>query len=105
MPSLDQIRRWMRGEDVDGLPINPPLMKENKRKPDSSRVADKRKSGKDGRFTMFGKTDALINFGKHKGNKLSDLVKISGGRDYMKWMMREGFPDFLKEAIRHQLKN
>ncbi len=93
----------MRGEDVDDLPNNPPLVKEvSKRKSDASRVAGKRNS-KDSRFTMFGTTDALINFGKHKGNKLSALVSSVGGRDYMKWMLREGFPDYLKKAVQYQL--
>lgn len=116
---LDAIRRWLRGEEIDGLP---------EKKKDGPRLRGKSAdmvviddpiadgggfSGVDlekisakpsGRYTisMDGK-DAVINFGKHKGKTLTSLA-AGPDRSYLDWMLNEGFPDDLKNVIKHILK-
>lgn len=59
---------------------------------------------RDGRYTISqnGK-DALINFGKYKGKRLTDII-ASGNIDYLNWIIRERFPDDLKDVCRYKLR-
>lgn len=56
-----------------------------------------------GRFNVVeseGNDDAIMLFGKYRGQKVSRLVVESPeGRDYLRWVMREEFPDELKTII------
>lgn len=45
-------------------------------------------------------TDALIMFGKHRGNKLSDIADKDA--TYCDFIIREEFPADLKDVARHQ---
>lgn len=59
---------------------------------------------RDGRYTISqnGK-DALINFGRYKGKRLTDII-ASGNIDYLNWIIRESFPDDLKDVCRYKLR-
>lgn len=56
-----------------------------------------------GRYNVVGAPegdDAILLFGKYRGQKVSRLVVESPeGRDYLRWVMREEFPDELKTII------
>jgi len=61
---------------------------------------------KKSKFTMSDDDkDAELNFGQFRGHRLSNMVKDKRGRGYMTWMLEQSFPDYLKDAIRHQLED
>jgi hypothetical protein len=46
-------------------------------------------------------TDAVLMFGKHKGEQLSFVVKKDPS--YMNWILENAFPGELKDVVRHVL--
>jgi len=69
-------------------------------------LSDAIKKDKKNKFEMIDNDkDATLNFGQFKGSKLSELTKSKRGRGYMRWMLEENFPSYLKDAIRLQLNN
>lgn len=99
MASLDEIKRWARGRNVEGLP------RRNARKAAKPKMGDG-----DARLQSFGKykintegDDALLRFGQFTGSTISQLA--SGGarkRRYLQWILRSDFPDDLKSVVRFQ---
>lgn len=142
MSNIDEIRRWLRGENIDGLPPrvlawDKPMkrkrrvsqsdaastheweivndVREDGTKPTlADRYRDKaakKRAGKpthpvfkhSGRYTVSDDGhDALLKFGKHKGNSISELAKSNSG--YLNWMLGQEFPEELKDIIKHQQK-
>lgn len=95
MPTLEEIRRWARGESVDGLPPIEhvkPLDKPQVRPGHSSR---KYKLNADA-------TDALLLFGTFHGQRISALVATPRGRKYIDWILDKEFDDELKAVCRYQ---
>lgn len=117
MPSLEEMRKFLQGEEVDGLPSH---QKPKASKPKSEKItkgdaasADQEdsealpKSGshKGGQYTVdTGGKDALLKFGLFDGCNVSDLAADPRGRSYLGWMLDEDFPNDLKEIIRLQLE-
>ena len=100
MPTLDELRRWARGEAIDGLPPITPR-KEVERPtvdPTGARTSRKYKLNADG-------TDALLNFGAFRGESLSKLVTTARGRKYLTWIVDRDFDEALKAACRYQLES
>lgn len=120
MATLKEIRKWLRGEDIEGLPPRSLAWKDDERTKRakrrklvegadefSDRIAEKSaavvssnqqkakwKISSDG-------TDALLLFGKHNGDLVSDITKTD--RAYLKWMRNQDFPEALIEIINIQL--
>jgi hypothetical protein len=121
MATLEELRRWFAGESVIGLPeINkaekkpaptPPKVKiksgkssnlvkalEKKKKTIKSRtefVTGKYIISKDG-------DDVMLEFGKHKGRMLSDVANRDPS--YLEWILKEKFPEDLKDVCEYLLK-
>lgn len=96
MPSIEELRRWARGHRVAGLP-NP-----RKRKP-----VDKPdlKGEKSRQFAIdVNASDALLLFGKFRGSRASELQRSPRGRTYLKWIIKNDFPDDLKSVCRYRLE-
>lgn len=124
MAGLKDIRRWARGEHVQGLPprkfkrpapaikrtlkpeaqgldkpLPPPvpsfagLAAAKTKKPKPAYGKARYKISADG-------TDALIMFGKHRGQKLSDIADKDA--TYCDFIIREEFPADLKDVARYQ---
>lgn len=83
-------------------PKRTPKRKKHK-KQSLGEAIDKDKQSRKFTMTDDGK-DAHLHFGQMAGQKLSDMVQNKRSRGYMKWMLSETFPDYLKDAIRFQLK-
>lgn len=123
---LDVIRRWLRGEDVEGLPskrprrqvhlqlgkgartviIDDPFIQEadgTRTKIDLDKIsAGVRKTSGKYVISMDG-ADAVLHFGRHNGKALSFLA-ASEDRDYLEWMLKQDFPDDLVNVVNHVLK-
>jgi len=97
MPTLDELRRWARGEPVEGLPPVS-LIKEVER----PRLVPMRSTGKY-RINADG-TDALLQFGRFRGHTLSKLVMTARGRKYLHWILDKDFDENLKEVCRYTLE-
>lgn len=70
---------------------------------DRSNVKKSGARGGGGKFTMSGDgDDALLHFGKHKGERISDIAEENP--DYLKWMIKSGdFDKDLLEIVEFQL--
>lgn len=100
MPTLDELRRWARGERVEGLPSAP--ARPEVPKPVLSAGAH----SKSGRYKVNSEgTDALLLFGTvFNGEKLSVVVTTPRGRKYMNWILERDFDDVLKAVCRYRLE-
>ena len=48
--------------------------------------------------------DLLINFGKHRGSKVSELAEDSNGRSYLAWILGwADCPAFVREIIQSRI--
>ncbi len=98
MPTLDELRRWARGEPIEGLPnIMPRKEVERPRLASVGRVSGKYKINPDG-------TDALLQFGSFRGQVLSSLVTSARGRKYLRWILDQDFDENLKAVCRYQME-
>ena len=128
MPSLAEIRRWLRGEQAEGLPdlatvTAKPLayaatsaaeseseddaaaaakaarMKKMVESAKRARYVGKYKVATDGR-------DAMLMFGRFKGASVSEVASTSDGIGYLNWMRTkaEDFPSDLIDVINHVMK-
>lgn len=100
MPTLDELRRWARGEAIDGLPsvaprkaIEPPKLSAEM----TVRGNRQYKLNADG-------TDALLKFGVFTGQALSALVTTARGRKYIAWILDHDFDEALKSVCRYQME-
>lgn len=126
--SIEQIRNWLAGQTVEGLPHRElPRLEtpdEAKRNDDDEddlvgeltgrkkmkvtthhtgvgdgTVGNKRR----GRFEeRDGGKDALLKFGRYEGRLLSDLAKTD--QEYLRWLIKEDFPESLKAIVRLHVK-
>jgi len=64
------------------------------------------RTGGSGKFTISTDgNDALIQFGKHAGENVSDLAEDPDGRSYLQWIVRSGdFDKDLIEVVEYQLE-
>lgn len=96
MPTLEELRRWARGETIEGLPKAP--RKEVERpKVDPSTRSRKYKINPEG-------TDALLQFGLFRGQAISALVEHPRGRKYIGWILDSDFDEALKAVCRYHLE-
>lgn len=120
---LDVIRRWLRGEDVEGLPSKRSAPRLRGKGATMVIIDDPFVQGTDGTITKIdlgkisagvrktsGKyvismdgADAVLHFGRHNGKALSFLA-ASEDRDYLEWMLKQDFPDDLVNVVNHVLK-
>jgi hypothetical protein len=98
MPTLDELRRWARGETIVGLPpVGARKEVERPKLADTGRVSGKYKINADC-------TDALLQFGVFRGQALSKLVATARGRKYLHWILEKDFDENLKAVCRYQME-
>lgn len=98
MPTLEELRRWARGEAVEGLPAVKPRKEVERPKVDASALrSTKYKLNPDA-------TDALLQFGAFRGQTISSLVTSARGRKYINWILEQDFDDTLKSVCRYHLE-
>lgn len=124
--SVEQMRAWLMGAEVKGLPDHwskrddiptPEEMAEAHElrvreiegaSPSGVGLAEKikrRAARIDGRYTIsMSGSDATLNFGKNSGELISRLATNPGGQGYLRWILKEGFPNELKEIVKEQLE-
>ena len=114
MPTLEELRRWLRGDDVPGLPSWEQRTKEEEpdtgKKPAGIRLDRVEEAVSEaamrsrGRYTVdVSGDDARLDFGKFKGLKVSELAQSTDGARYLDWILEQEFPKELKEIIvRHR---
>ena len=88
------------GETVESYVEIKRVPKRKKQQKPKQSLGDAIKKDKRSKFTMIDDDhDAMLHFGQFRENKLSDMCKSKRGRGYMRWMLDEMFPDYLKDAI------
>lgn len=112
MPTLKQLRDYFRGGEVEGLP-------EREKGPSKMERALAELKAKGGRSTRqytinTSGTDAIIHFGQHKGQSLTDILR-AGNAGYLRWMLgqgpkkqpgdKEGFDADLLDVVEFVLEN
>ena len=121
MATLEELRRWFAGESVIGLPeINkaekkpaPTPLKVKIKSEKSSKLVKalekKKKTIKSRTEFVTGKyiiskdgDDVMLEFGKHKGRMLSDVANRDPS--YLEWILKEKFPEDLKDVCEYLLK-
>lgn len=133
MPTLKEMRRWMRGGKIKNLPSLPGQEEETEKElkkykstlsagatvklfdEDLAEKVVKDTSGMAPGVILnkrYGTkkwkfnddaTDVELRFGKWYGNLVSHLVKSSAGRGYLTWMLKEEFPEPIKKTIQSVL--
>lgn len=112
MADIDDIRRFLRGEEVEGVVAEAPPSKPAKRRERRpvegaapSTVDLEKMSSRGARYTVsMDGTDATLHFGRHKGKTLSVMVNDKDGRDYMRWMLKQDFPKELSQLVQYVLE-
>jgi hypothetical protein len=107
MPTLDELRRWARGEAVEGFPASSakriPYTKNGKPLADVFREESKQqeKTNKKLKYKISdGGEDALLQFGKYRGRTLKDIHAKDPG--YTMWLLAQDFvPADLKDVVTH----
>lgn len=99
MATLDEMRLWMSGTDVPGLPTRAGVwdpLTPGPKKVDAAKVAARAKARGDGRVTRDSRfklsvdgKDAVLLFGAHRDKRVSELAADAEGRSYLAWMKRE----------------
>ena len=110
--SLKDFRNWLSGDVVNGLPhrelpmpVSPPGPERLKAKTKKERPSAERSGSKKSheRFDLLldasGKVDVELGFGRHKGNRVSDIVKTAEGRSYISWMESQSFDEELMTPV------
>jgi len=97
MPTLEELRRWARGNRVQGMPN--PLRRKSVEKP-------KLRGEQSKQFAIDpAGEDALLLFGKFRGSRASELVLSARGRKYLRWIVEDAdFPEDLKNVCRYRLE-
>jgi uncharacterized protein (DUF3820 family) len=129
MPTLNEFRRWLRGERVPGLPSwprfgfpsskgtgfsDPPGLDsrgEDEEDPlppprlDLKKVETRKTlTPASGRYTIqVDGRDASLHFGKYSGMSLREIYSHPGGSGYLRWMLMQGFPEELKRIVQDVL--
>ncbi len=98
MAKLEDMRRWLQGEDVEGLPRH---KQSAKRGALNNGKMERKNEAKGSRWrSIKGGTDAVLLFGKFRGRKVSEMVKEPDGYSYLEWIMTEdSFPLELRRII------
>lgn len=101
MAKLEEIRKWARGKKVKGLPE--PIRRNPVRKPQlENKIVPVWVNAK---YSISAEgDDALLLFGKFRGNRVSELINTARGRSYLKWIMKREFQNDLKEVCRYRLE-
>ena len=90
MATLEELRERLR---------NPKEKREPKPPATLSPVVHRYKINTDG-------DDAILLFGKFSGKLVSQMVRASRSKRYLKWLLRQdNFPDDLKNVVRHNLSS
>ena len=116
MPTLDELRAWLQGRDVPGMPTHAEVDAEaSSASPwvvpgtSSTEAATPVAPGKDdadtwrtARYVVSkdGK-DAILKFGRWRDKRVSELTESMAGVRYLDWMLRQDFAPELLDIVRH----
>lgn len=101
MPTLEEVRRWLQGEPIDGMPSR---VRRKQVPPIEPPVITGAKPSKQFKISADGK-DALLLFGKQfHGKRLSEIVTIPRGRKYILWILDRDFDEAFKAVCRYHLE-
>lgn len=111
MPTLEEMQRWLRGEDVEGFPEHDKtkaLKKAsslNLRKVDAKREGRKERCWSGKKYEIIGDgEDAILKFGRYNGEHLTHMVTTPDGYSYIEWMLNQDFPRELLDIIENLLE-
>jgi hypothetical protein len=97
--TLEEVRRWLQGESIDGMPS-----RRKHAEPVEPPAVSGARPSKQFKISVDGK-DALLLFGKQfHGKRLSEIVTIPRGRKYMLWIIDRDFDEAFKAVCRYQLE-
>lgn len=109
MPTVKEMREWLRGGRATpyGLSVGAQI---NVQVSDDSQPVDADTSdwrivnATSGQYSISldGK-DALLQFGKWGGSRVSELAADSDGRSYLQWMLEQDFVAEILEIVRRNL--
>ena len=107
MPTLEEMRAWLAGDDETSYGESLEVRKcggtgnaapsTHEGGVDLERMAAA--SGKKYTVSTDGR-DAVLRFGKFKGDSVSDLAKSISGKGYLGWVLEKDFPDELHDIIK-----
>jgi len=94
--TLKDLRRWLQGDTTPGLPDRRRIWPLNRLKPRAKPHPGRKqyKVSTDGQ-------DALLLFGKYKGELLRDVVEHDPA--YLRWLVGSDFPEELRDIAQVQL--
>ena len=103
MPSLEELRRWLRGEDPDAIPSQSHFEPTAPTDPEDFNTQVKR-APQGGKYKISsGGDDALLLFGKYNGHTIRELSEDPNGIGYLRWVLDQEFPSDLKDVIMFRL--
>ncbi|KKN67570.1 hypothetical protein LCGC14_0460250 [marine sediment metagenome] len=111
MPSQKEMRAWLRGDKETSYGRSISVESINKSLADDPLAAVVDASGwrvvnaMSGEYSVSldGK-DALLNFGKHAGARVSELAADESDRSYLEWMLKSDFVAELLGIVKVQLE-
>lgn len=103
MPTLEEYRRWLQGDDVEGLPERD--LEVSKFETPVVTLIDQTPgfaiTERGGHYILDpGGQDATINFGKYKGCTISELAGEKHTITYLEWMLNQDFPLELMKIVK-----
>jgi len=109
MPTLEELRRMIQvrsgGEPEGKSPHHEPEVDSKGRR--VSKMAERaRINARRGKYDVVktaGHWDAILKIGQHRGSKVSNLAQSPQGVDYLRWMLRNDFPEELNVIIKQWL--
>lgn len=104
MPTLEDMRRWARGERVEGMPVRRHAGRPSRQDVPTPPVVAGARESKQYKLNADG-TDALILFGtQFRGKRLSEIIPIPRGRKYILWILGRDFDEAFKAVCRYQME-
>jgi hypothetical protein len=114
--TLDQLRNWLAGETVDGLPYRELPKSADELEVHILKSKDKKRSVEDKRLTKVSRgryeplrdgEDAKLLFGRYSGRAVSSLAssRDKDEKSYLKWLLESDFPSSLKDIVRKHYKS
>jgi hypothetical protein len=103
MPTLEELRRWARGERIEGLPQIAPRKEVDVERPKLGAESSVRRLSGKYKLNAEG-TDALLQFGSFTGHAVSALVTTARGRKYLAWIVSKDFDEDLKAVCRYHME-
>ena len=93
MPKFDEVRRWLQGEEVKGLPS----LKWSKQRVEFELTPMSKCPS--AFYTKLESGEHILNFGKYRGRSIERLCESVEGIKYLDWVRKRDFPKEFKTLI------